>query len=77
MYLVFLYSFRPELPTDIEGIVMLVHFLLCIYCQARDIEWIQRIDFLWKQQVGLLDKDLLLVAYKLLICTEETGIKVT
>ena len=42
---------RLEVPTDVTGIVMLIHFLVAVYISGRFDERIQRLQFLWTQEV--------------------------
>jgi len=42
---------RSEVPTDVSGIVMLIHFLIALYACGRVDERIQRLQFLWTQEV--------------------------
>jgi len=42
---------RSEVPTDVTGIVMLIHFLIAVYMSGRIDERIQRLQFLWTQEV--------------------------
>ncbi|ELU09975.1 hypothetical protein CAPTEDRAFT_22108, partial [Capitella teleta] len=41
---------RPPVPTDVVGILALVHCLVLLFVQAREFEWIHRLAFLWKDQ---------------------------
>jgi len=42
---------RSEIPTDVAGVVMLIHFLIAVYISGRVDERIQRLQFLWTQEV--------------------------
>jgi len=43
---------RSEVPTDVTGVVMLVHVLIAVYMSGRLNERIQRLQFLWTQEVS-------------------------
>jgi len=43
--------FSPEVATDVSGVLMFLHFLMALYVASRDIEWTQRLRFLWNHQV--------------------------
>jgi len=58
---------RSEVPTDVTGIIMLVHFLIAVYMCGRIDERIQRLQFLWTQEVKICDA--------LLFCTYLVGQK--
>ena len=42
---------RSEVPTDVAGVVMLIHFLIAVYVCGRIDERIHRLQFLWTQEV--------------------------
>jgi len=44
---------RSEVPTDVAGVVMLLHFLIAVYISGRVDERIQRLQFLWTQEVKI------------------------
>ena len=46
-------SFSPVIPTQVVGIVSMVIFTVALFVQARQQEWTNRLDFLWKTQVNL------------------------
>jgi len=47
----FIAVIRSEVPTDVSGIVMLIHFLIALYVCGRVDERSQRLQFLWTQEV--------------------------
>jgi len=47
----FIAVIRSEVPTDVSGIVMLIHFLIALYVCGRVDERTQRVQFLWTQEV--------------------------
>ena len=44
---------RSEVPTDVAGVLMLIHFLIAVYISGRVDERIQRLQFLWTQEVKI------------------------
>ncbi|GFN85380.1 adenylate cyclase [Plakobranchus ocellatus] len=44
------HHFNPPLPTDVDGILAFVMFLLGLSLQIREQEWTLRLDYLWKSQ---------------------------
>jgi len=52
-------AIRSEIPTDITGILMLIHFLIAVYVSGRIDERIQRLQFLWTQEVGVFVVDVM------------------
>ena len=48
----FLLLFSPNLPLRVDGAAALLLFCLLVYLQGRQTEWINRLSFLWRDQVG-------------------------
>ena len=48
----FLPLFSPNLPLRVDGAAALLLFCLIMYLQGRQTEWINRLSFLWRDQVG-------------------------
>lgn len=62
---------RSEVPTDVAGVVMLIHFLIVVYISGRIDERIQRLQFLWTQEVKTKFSVLMQPVYAVLLYLEQ------
>lgn len=44
------FYFRYNVPLNITGPVIIMHFVLAVLIHGRQVEWTARLDFLWNAQ---------------------------